>query len=151
MKSTFTTFLLVWTSSLIIPLGIIVFPSNPTKGTSYLLRSSNLSPKPLNKSGYMIATSLPWSIVTLLTSNPTIRKVIASASLCGWMIPSLLASKNPRIGWSYILSFLSGPSSSSPTDCEDIVTTSLTELESFLEAAKMTFIVPREDQGTPPL
>ena len=96
----------------------------------------------------MISTPFPWSIITLLISKPTICKVTTSALLWGWIVPSLSTSENPKTGCSYSLIFLSGLPSSSTFDCGDIVITPLIESGSFLGAAKMTLIVPREDRGT---
>ena len=59
IKSSLTILSHVYTGSWIIPFEIVVFPLNPIRGTSYLLRSSDLSPGPLNRSVYMISAPLP--------------------------------------------------------------------------------------------
>ena len=84
IKFTLTTLSPVCTSNQIIPFRIVVFPSNPINETSYWSKYSSLSPRPLNKSGYVIYAPLPWLTVTLLTSNPAICKVTIKASSCGY-------------------------------------------------------------------
>ena len=59
IKSTLTILSHVCIGSRIIPFGIVAFPSNSIRGTSYLLKSSDLSLGPLNRLGYMISASLP--------------------------------------------------------------------------------------------
>ena len=149
MKLTLTTLSLVCTGNRIIPFGIVVFPLNPINRASYRSTSSSLSPRPLNKLGYIISAPLPWSTITLLTLNLTIRKVTTRASSCGWIVPNLSFSENPMIGCSEILAFLHGASYSNSAICGDTNITPLTGWDSLLRVAKMTFIVPRDGRGAP--
>ena len=50
MKVTITSFLSIFTGSEICPSGTTIRPSNPTKGVSYLDKSSFFRPSPLNRS-----------------------------------------------------------------------------------------------------
>ena len=145
MKFMPTTLSPVYTGNMIIPFGIVVFPSNPIYGASCWSKSSSLSPRPLNKSGYIISAPLPWSTITLLTSNPATHKVTTKASSCGWIIPNLYSLENPMIGCSETLDFLHGTSSSDSAIYGDTNITPLTGWGSILGVAKITFIVPKDD------
>ena len=107
MKFTSTSFPSVTIERFICPLGITTFPLNPTSGVSYLLKSFGFNPSPLYRLRYMISIPLPWSIITLFTKNPPIRKVTTKASSCGWDVPSKFVSPK-MIGTKFLLSFFSG-------------------------------------------
>lgn len=92
MKFTITSFPSVTLYSLIWPTNITIFPSKPTKGVSYLVRSSSFSPSPLYKLGYMISALLLWLIISLFMTNPQIQRVTTNASSCGYIVPSRSSS-----------------------------------------------------------
>lgn len=73
MKFTITSFLFATTGSLICPLGITIFHSNPTNGISYLVKSLSFKPNLLYRSGYMISTLLPWSIISFYKEPPNLE------------------------------------------------------------------------------
>ena len=83
IKVTITSLPSIFTGSEICPSEITIRPSNPTKGVSYLERSSILHPSPLNKSGYITSAPLPWSINTLFAIKPFIWAVTTKALSCG--------------------------------------------------------------------
>ena len=146
MKFTFTS-LPVYTENLIIPLGVTVLPSNPTKGELYFLRSSGFIPNPLYRSEYIISVLLSWSTITLFMSNPSIYSVTIRVSSWDWNVPILLVSKKPRIGSCSALILLDSLSSSPTSSWGDMVIILNEGPVSLPGAAKIMLTVPNGGRG----
>ena len=124
--------------------GITIRPSNPTRGRSYLERSSFFKPSPLNRSGYMTSAPLPWSINTFFTIKPFIWALTTKASLCGWIVPSRLSSLKAMSSWVGFNFFSEGYSFGQLSTGTTANTPLLLVTRVTLEIAWMTSITPNE-------
>ena len=132
----------MFTGSKICPFGITIRPLNPTRGVSYLDRSSFFKPSPLNKSRYIISSPFPWSTNTLFTTKPFIQAVTTNASSCGWVISrsSSLKAMDSRV----YFSLFSEGCASRPSSTETTVSISFLRATKVpTEAAWMTSITPK--------
>ena len=96
----------------------------------------------LKRSGYIISTALPWSIIILFTSYPPILSVTTKALLCGCTVPSLSLFEKPNTNGIPIL-ILFGIELKPSSGQQDIDITLEGQDSVLPRAANMTFIVPR--------